>query len=586
MTTEYQQLFYYIDNIKDSYSESVQILDGLTFSHQDTLKRIEFYSNDKYLTGDKDALGQQKPFYNVSNYRVTVAKIATDIDVKDIRFEPDSLKFSVQAMLYNHELYKYLKDSNFSETLNEMGKTRPKYGGLLVKKHEYSEDDGDQLDIDVVDWKNVVVDPVSVIDNCIIEKHWMSAADFSKKADVWDNVEEVLKQYKRANKGKDSKIEICEVHGEFPESMYPGNENGSEYLYKRMMFIYAEVGSKKFLLTYEYEDESPYKYLPWERIPGRGLGRGIVEEGFEAQVWINDSMISIKNAMNLSGKVVLSTDSQKVSGNAITGIDNGHIFQLEPGRSITSVNLSATNLPEFQNIIELWNNQFDKSASTFAANTGEAPTAGTPYSQTALLNQVANSPFEYQREVWGIFLNEILNEWIKPFLKKQIMKPHYLLSEFDDEELAVIDNSVADFQVGNLLKERIMQGKGMTAEEYVTAKDSVKQALSSLGKKREIVIPRGYLDIEGNISANITGELKNKAAMLQSLDSIMKNIIATFNPNTGEYTALTDPTLSKIFGQIIELSGVPLSFGQFKSTLKSGQTADVSAVQQQAPVAA
>ena len=49
---------------------------------------------------------------------------------------------------------------------------------------------------------------------------------------------------------------------------------------------------------------------------------------------------------------------------------------------------------------------------------------------------------------------------------------------------------------------------------------------------------------------------------------------AKFDPNTGEYKAFTDPTLSKLFGTIIEMSGVPFSFAQFKSS--PSQTAPVA----------
>ncbi len=319
------------------------------------------------------------------------------------------------------------------------------------------------------------------------------------------------------------------------------------------------------MLYSEYQKENPYKYLSWEKV-GLGLGRGVVEDGFESQVWQNDAMISMKNAMELSGKVIVSTDSQKVSGNVLTGVDNGHIFQIEPNRSITSLNLSASSLPEFQNIITLWDNQYNKVASTFDANTGEAPTAGTPYSQTALLNQVANSPFEYRREEWGIFLNEILNDWIYPYLKKKIIKDHILVSDFDAEELETIDESIVNFESNKLIISHILNDGNVTQEDQAFLKQDLFNRLKKQGKKREIPVPEGFLDVEGKITANITGELKNKGAILSSLAQIGKDISASYNPNTGQYAALQDPVLSKIYAQIIEISGVPFSSSQLRAT--------------------
>lgn len=555
-----------LDEIIEAYAEPIQIIDGLYFDQKETLKRIEFYANSKYLSGDKDELGREKPFYNICNYRVTVAKTATDLDVKDIRFEPESLKDSVATMLYNKELFKYLKESNFSQTLNEMGLTRPKYGGVIVKK---SEDEDGELRIEVSDWKNISADPSDILGGVVIEDHYLQASELSKQSDVWDEkeIKELLKAHNKFNKNKPARINVKEVTGEFPKSFNPDEANSDEnnYTYQRMCFYIGVVNQKKFLLHYEVEEKMEYKYLPWERMPGRGLGRGVMEDGFQAQIGTNDTIISMKNVMELSTKVILSTNSKKISGNALTGVQSGHIFELEDAnRTITSLNLAPSAYPALGENIELWNSQYDRSASTYDANTGEAPTAGTPYSQTALLNQVANSPFEYRREEWGIFLNEIMNDWIFPYLKRKILKKHDLVAEFDDEELAMIDEAIANSEGKKLIIDNLTKGEVTTPEEVEGMKAGVTEELGKVGKKRSITIPDKFLDIKGRITCNITGELKNKQATLQSLDSILKTIQATFNPNTGSFAALDDPRLAKLFGQIVELSGVPITFGQLK----------------------
>jgi hypothetical protein len=567
----------HVDDIISSYLEPIQLTDGLYRNPKEVIKTIEFYTNDKYLSGNTDSLGREKPFFQICNFRVTVAKTATDIDVKDIRYEPDSLDDSDAAMLINHELYKYLKESNFSETLNDMGKTRPKYGGLLIKKY----DDGDGLEIEVVDWKNVTFNPSNIKKGIIIETHYMQPSEVAERADVWENVEEVLKAHAKANKNKPASIEVKEITGEFDETFDPEIQDteANSVKFKSMCFYIAVINNKKYFLYKEdlKKDEDKYKYLAWEKI-GDGLGRGVVEDGFEAQWATNDAMLAVKNAMELSGKVLLSTDSAKVSGNAITGVDNGHIFQIEAGRSITSLNLQASALPQFQNIIELWRQQYDNSVSVHDANTGEAPTAGTPYSQTALLNQVANSPFEYQREVWGIFLNEVLNDWIYPYLLKKIKKPHYLVSEFNGDELERIDLAIHSKNKTKMMIDTLATGQTFNQADIDMVGNRTNQALKGFGNKREVDIPEGFLDVKGKITANITGELKNKSAVLQSLDSILKTIVSTFNPNTGTYSALEDPILSKIFGTIVEMSGVPISFGQLKGNTKASPQPDMSAI--------
>lgn len=552
-----EKILDYLDNLTDAYLEPVQRLTGLTRNPKDIIRTVEFYTSNKYISGNKDELGRDKPFYNVCNYRVTVAKTATDLDIKDIRFEPDSLNYSLQTMMINKELFKFLKESGFSETLNEAGLTRPKYGGLLLKK---SEVDG-ELKIEVVDWVNVDFDPSDVVGGAIIETFHMQPSEFSSKNDVWKNVPEVLEAHAKLHKNKPAKIEIKEITGEFPETFDSDVKDGDENSFKRMCFYVACVGKKKFLLYKEDQKESNFKYLAWEKV-GDGLGRGVVEEGFESQWAINDTIISMKNAMELAGKVVLSTTSKKVSGNAITDVSSGHIFELEDGKTLTSLNLLPSAFPQFQVNVDLWNAQYDKSSSTYAANTGEAPTAGTPYSQTALLNQVANSPFEYQREVFGIFLNEVLNDWILPHIKKRILKEHNLVAEYTEEELETLDEAWSNFNSSRKFVQDVLNDVEVSQMGIDSEKNMMKEELmKKFGSKREFKIPAKWLDVEGHITANITGEQKNKSAILQSLDNIFAKLISTYNPQTGQFAALQDPTLSKIFGSIMEMAGVPISFG-------------------------
>lgn len=212
MAEKVYKIYSYLDQLADAYKEPIQLTEGLPFNHKQTLATIEFYSNDQYTTGNKDELQKEKPFFNICNFRVTTAKTATDLDVKDIKYEPDSLKDSVPTMLINHELFKYLKETNFSNTLNEMGKTRPKYGGLLIKKVKK----GDQLMIEVVDWKNVDCDPVSILGAPLIETHYMEISNVADKADVWYNVEEFITAHAKANKNKPVKMEVREITGTMP----------------------------------------------------------------------------------------------------------------------------------------------------------------------------------------------------------------------------------------------------------------------------------------------------------------------------------------------------------------------------------
>lgn len=577
------------DDIVESYKEPVERVSGLTRDPKEIIRTVEFYSNDKYLNGQVDELNREKPFINQGNSRVRTAKTATDIDVKDIVYTPDSLEYATEAMLYNKEVYNWFKEANFSQTLNDMGLTRPKYGHLLVKKVY---DENKKMKIDVVDWVNVEFDPATILGSPVVETHYLDPSELVAKKDVWneyDSISDVIEASDKKNKGKPVKIVVKEITGTFNANLDPNEDETDDTSYKTMCFYLACVGSKKFLLYKEdlKSVKDKYRDLAWEKI-GTGFGRGVWEEGFESQVWSNDQYIQLKNHLDLSGKV-FTKGTVKGIGNAIVGVDNGHHFELTMNDTLEAFQLSTGVLPQFTVLIEQFKKEYDRISSTFDANTGEQPPSGTPLGQTQLLNQVANSPFQYQQEVWAIWLNELLNDWVLPEVKKRIKKSHDLIADFSEEELEIIDEDMANDYANNKAVETILGGEVLPEGAQAAFAEEAKRDLRKKhGKRRQLKIPEGYLDIEGKLTANITGELKNKGAILASFDSMLKTVVSSFNPTTGKYGVLEDPTLRKIFAQAVEIAGIPFSSAQLGkpgAAQATSMQADLTGMSQPAQVA-
>ncbi len=583
-----------VKQIESEYENGyINILDGLTFSQWKTIRMCEFYSNSKYIgngngvnnangasTMNRDELGRDAPFYNIVNFRVTIAKVATDLDIKDVNVESDDPQHYVKAMLLRKESYKWMKESDFGQFLNRMGYTRAKYGGVLVKKTEDDDEKG-ALKLECVQWKNVVTDQVQIMDNPIVEKHYMTYAQLLKKKDVWKNVTEVLERQGDMKTAKkygvteiSNRICVYEVKGEFPEQ-YLKQAQDKDYTdddrwqYSLQQYYIADVYGKSFVMYADTLKEMNYKYLAWEEMEGRGLGRGVIEDSEEAQVWTNDAIKNEKNAMDLAGKVVLKTTAKKL-GNNILEIDNGKIFELDDGKELDVLNLAPAALGEFQTQLDRWKVQADGATSSFDANTGETPPSGTPYSQTALLNQIASKPFDYRREEAGIFVSELFDDWIMPYLIKKLKKGHILVSDFTEDELNMIDQDFAVDRANTKVKENLLKGEYTSPEQY----QALIQAEKLLGTKRYLEIPDGYFDdIEASVTIDPTGEMKNKQAVLQSLSTIMGDVVKSYNPQTGKFGVFEDPRLSRLFGSIVELSGVGISPASLGIGAKNAQGA-------------
>jgi hypothetical protein len=568
------KLFQEIKQIAEDYNGgSIEITTGLTYSQSEIIRMVEFYSNSKFLNGNKDNIGKEKPFHNIVNTMVDTAVVATDIDTKDIKVEAEREQDYDKSFLFNHEIQNWMKEANFAKTLNEMGEIRARYGGVLVKK---CMDEG-EMTIDVVEWKNVVTDPVDITNGIIIEKHYMTPSELRKKSGVWENIDEAIKLWnKKGYTRSDTRMEIWEVHGEFAEECLaedPETYDDSED-YSRQVHYFAVNGNKSVHLYWELEKENPYKFLTWKKVSGRGLGRGVVEEGEEAQVWTNDAVWKKHSAMELSGKVLLKTNSKKVGNNVMTDLDNGSIITLDDGKDINVLNLLNGAMPQFSETMQQWFQQYERSTSSYGAVRGETPPSGQPYRLQALIANTGGSHFDYRREEWGIFLTELFYDWVFPYIQKKLNKKHILASDFSPEELARLDEAYAKYNASEIATEAILSGKLISQEDYLALQQQFKDFIGKGGRRRFLDIPDGYYkDMKARLTINITGEQKDKSAVLESLSNILQTMIPLVQQGIAQ-----PQDIQLIMNKIMELSGSGVSP---LSLTKSNQQAQQGVMQPQ-----
>lgn len=558
--------------LKDNYFEgTINVYGDKEFSQYDTLTTIDYYTDDSYVSGDKDRQGKEKPFYNVVNAAVDLAVKATDFDTKDIILRPTKPQYKVQSMLLSKELRDWMRETNFAKTLNEFGETRPKYGGVILKKTER----GGELKIDVVKWKNVITDQIDIHEGVIAEKHDMTQVQLSKKRGVWagldENWNDIMELFERdVKKKKDDQnetvntITVYEVEGEFPETFM--DENADEYEYSLQKHFIIDEGEKdQYILHSEEPKETQYKYLAWEEVAGRALGRGVTERGFQAQRWINDAKIKERDAMEIASKVVFVTTDDRIFENILTDLDNGDVISKKDGKEFSILNTTSNALPQFDNNVASWMSQFEKATSTFASVTGETMPSNTPLGSVQIQNQEARSLFDYKREQAGIFLKEVVEDWIMPFLLKQVRKAHDLHTQFSAEELLMIDDRYATTEVNRKVLDRLERGEVTTLEEYAEAIQAEKILLSEGGDRRFLAIPeKFYDDIETKVEVVTTNEQLNKAVAIQSLSEILR--IVAQDP-----TVTQDPIKSKVFAEMVEMSGIGISSAELLSSIAAQQ---------------
>lgn len=559
-----------LENVKKDYDTNITLVEGLDFRQKDVIRQIEYYSNSRYLNGQKDELGREKPFYNIVNAMCDVENAAKDIDTKDIAVTSDDGQHYTESFLMSKEIYEWMKEADFARTLNDMRDTHTRYGSLLVKKCLYSEDGKKTLEIGIPEWKNTITDQIDIENGVIIETHYMTASEIMKKAvDGWENTEEAVEKILKEGVGK--RLPVYEVRGSFPKSFIkeldgkkPTKKDETTFSYQ-LYYLAAkyqtgEMGEAQLTtdaipLYWEDDTEEVYKYLARKPKAGRSFGVGVIEEGFEAQIGTNDAVLKQSRAMEFTSKVVGQTASKKLKGrNIMTEVDDGQILEHEDGKPITTLQLLPSGgLGQYQGLLNQWYTQFEKTTSAYAAQRGESPDSGTPFRLQALVLQQSNSVFNDLQEELGIFITEIFEDWIMPFLMSRLNKEHILAHEFSLDELKEIDKNFATHHANNLAKQMILNGQIVTPEDYAAAIETAKEVVQQTKTQRFLQVPKNYYNsFEAKITVNVTGEQRNKAATLESLINIMT--VYAKNPGIAD-----NPVLMQIFSKIVELSGAGIS---------------------------
>jgi len=556
------------NNIKTNYDKTIDLVSGLQFSQKKQIKTIEFYNNSKYLNGMKDELGRDKPFFNILNAICDVENTAKDVDTKDINITSDDDNHYLESFLLSKDVYVWMKEANFAKTLNDMRDTHTRYGSLLVKKCIKDYKGEKTLRVEIPEWKNTMTDQVDIIGGAIIETHWMSAAELSKMKE-WDkkSVKEVLNKLRKESSSK--RVPVYEVRGWFPRSFIKDAESKTytetdeiNYSYQLYYIVGNPVESgdqevKDALTCVYWEDdtEEVYKYLARKPKAGRSFGVGVVEEGEEAQVWTNDAVLKQYRAMEYTTKVIGQSASKKLKGrNLLTETDDGTILEHEDGKPIEPLNLLPSGgLQQYNAIITQWYDQLEKTTSAYSAQRGETPPSGTPFRLQATVLQQSSSVFKTLQQEFGIFITEIFEDWVMPYLATKLTKAHILSYNFSPEELKDIDKKFSIAEANKMVVQKILSGQIATPEEYeawmVSAGDFIKETKG----QRFIDIPKDfYKNLKAKVTVNITGEQRNKAATLESLNNILT--VYASNPMLSQ-----DPVASQLLSRIIELSGAGIS---------------------------
>lgn len=557
----------------DYVEGNVQLGKYVEFSMYENIEKIDAYLNSKHISGDKDSLEREKPFFNIVTAAVNIWYRATDLDRKNLRFKSTKNTKTewLKSFWATAELKEWMRRERFGAFLNDWGRALARYGSVVVK---FIEKDG-KLNASVIPWNRLIVDAVEFEPNAKVEVLWLTPSQLRKNKNYdQDQVEaliETVTARETLNKEKkDSKseyIKLYEVHGELPLSYLTGkDEDCKEYVQQMHVISFVAGKSKKGSKKVDWEDFSLYKgreskdpYMITHLIKedGRTQSIGAVEHLFEAQWMTNHTAKAIKDHLDLASKLIFQTsDGSYVGRNALTAIEQGDILIHKMGEPLTQINNGSHDISSLQAYSQQWQALAQDLTSTPDAIRGATQPSGTAWRQVEALRTESHSLFEIMRENKALHVEDMLRLYIIPYLKKQIKKKHSLVAELTKEDADKLDEAYANVLLAEQLEQINAAGQFADPMQIMMATEEAKEKMSQGGLVREQEITSDlYDDFEWEVEFDITNEAMDTDAILTTLSTVFTTIAS--NP-----MILQEPNIRMIFNKILEETGAvsPIEF--------------------------
>lgn len=535
-------------------------------SMYDDLQKIEAYSNSKHTSGDKDSLDRDKPFFNIVTSATNIWYRATDIDRSHIKIRAKKAKHFIASYLANIVLQDWMRKENFGIFLNDWGYALAKYGSSVTK---WVEKDG-QLHRKVLDWNKIICDPVDFYANPVIEVLDLTPAQL--KANKGYN-KEVVKQLcdtsaTRENldgQNKDNRagyIKVYEVHGEFPLS-YLTEKESDEDTYVQQVHIFSlltneDGDDETFMLYSGKEKKNPYMLSHLLKEEGKTLSKGAVKTLFEAQWMVNHTQKAIKDQLDLASKLLFQTsDGNFVGQNALQSIQTGQILIHQPNQPLVQLNNSSHDIAGLQSNQQQWEVVGNSQAGISEAMQGVTPKSGTAWRQTEAILQESHSLFELMTENKGLAIEEMMREYILPFIKTKLDTSEEITAILDAHDIQKLDSIYIKAESNKILKEEVKQsllrGELPVSMDTTATEEQIQSQLNELGNQRffkpsEIETKTWkdiFKDFEWEAEVDVTGEGSSANEHMDTLVTLYGNLIQSGNSESA----------SKVMNKILEITG-------------------------------
>ncbi|MFA5185370.1 MAG: hypothetical protein WC551_02695 [Patescibacteria group bacterium] len=551
-------------------NNDVEVVPGYTFNQMDTIKRCHLYYNSKFENGGTYS-GEPKLFFNINKFRCDVATRFLNFDTKDIRLWENNSESELKTFLLEKELQLWMKRNKVGKLLNEIAEEAPIYGSVVIRKNKKG--------AVLVDLRRFALDPtVETVGKSrfLSVKHYLTESEVREKAKTggWDAkaVEDMLKT-KGTLEGKPSyesdkgynqittqpTYEVTEYWGDVAERLLGGK--GEDLV--RAFFIVGnlDVSTKNdkgeltggeaglTLFKSRWTKEYPFKDFHYSKTRGRWLGRGVIEDLFEAQERTNEMTNQKRVSMKISAQHTFQTSGNTGIQNIVQDLVNGDVIQ-NGGNLITPIATEERNLAAFTTETQEYDKLADRLSFAFDSVRGESMPSSTPATNAMLQNQGASSVFAFKRENLGLTLQAFFNDFVLPQLMSDLTPEHVLRFTGSLEDISKLDRAISESMTREEVLKRLLSGRPVTDEDQKQIKANIESQLKKRGAKRFIEVSKGfYGDADFEFDFMVTNEQEDVAVAAQNLMGIITAL--SKNPEM-----LKNPMIKVLFNQYAQKIGV------------------------------
>ena len=568
-----------------AYAQSIQLNESWSWSMKTHIKLSILYKNSQFATGNSESERDSKPFKNIVRPILNLRYRAEDIDVKDIFLyvdDPDSYHLSFLVKKYHDDVF--VIENDLDTYFDELKESKIDFGGGLSKK-------SNKPTPEIVPLQSLAFcDQTDLLSGPLGIKHFFSPDQLMDMKDVgWGSKKngatitlEDLILLSRNEKKMDSQtgiqtktpgkyIEVYEVHGNMPEFFLKDDADPFDEKYVTQLQIVAFYKNSEgtdggVTLFKGKETESPFKFVVSDKIYGRALGYGGVEELFDPQVWTNYSEIQIKDMLDAASKVIIRTTDSSLAQKHPTGLkgmDNLEIVEHAPNTELGQMDTQPRNIQLFNQSVNEWWTHAQTMGGATDALLGQTPPSGTPFRLEGLVTQQGQGLHSYRRGKFAKHIEEIYKNWIIPEIAKKITQGSTFLSELTLDEMQYVADCVVRNEAKKFETDRVLNGEQIDPLMTEAYKAKVREEFMKGGNKKFIKILKGELkNAPLKVKVNVAGKQRDLQAITDKIGNVMRFLFSTYNPQTGTFAALEDPKMAKLLNQIFSYSGLdPIDIG-------------------------